>query len=145
MDSIKAIYDDEDDDEDPNEQKKLLIRTQSTSSNDLPPTSTRMRPRHSTHDLIPYTGRLLTAEFVFTYVADIESSEGETYERTETMKLAITIIPAITVADWQILAGDAPTNRFVVVDVTNLTDSDAELTFDADQRQITVQPKELCR
>lgn len=29
------------------------------------------------HDLIPYTGRLLTCQFLFQYVADVDGPEGE--------------------------------------------------------------------
>lgn len=145
--NLDEVAEEEDDEEeDPDEAQKLLLERQaSLASADIPPTSTRMRPRHSTHDLIPYTGRLLTAEFLFTYTADVETETGESYERTAVQKLAVTIVPALTVTEWQILAGDAPSTRFVVVDVSNLADCDAELTFGAEQRQITVQPKELCR
>jgi hypothetical protein len=79
------------------------------------------------------------------YLADVETESGEAYERTERLSLAITIVPALTVIDWQIIAGESATTRFVVMDVTNLCDADAELTFGADQRMINVQPRELCR
>lgn len=53
-------------------------------------------------------------------------------------------MPAINVIDWHILAGDSPATRYVVVDVTNLTDVDAELNY-GDGRMIWIQPKEVCR
>ncbi|CAD5227966.1 unnamed protein product [Bursaphelenchus okinawaensis] len=125
--------------EDDKEEERLLKSTIKKSVSD-----TKVKEKRE-HDLIPYIGRLLTSEFIFEYVADIETESGETYERQETLKMAITIIPAITVSHWQVLAGDSPTNRFVVVDVTNTTDFDAELSFGSDGRQISVQPKEACR
>uniref|UniRef100_A0A915DLN1 Trs120/TRAPPC9 first Ig-like domain-containing protein n=1 Tax=Ditylenchus dipsaci TaxID=166011 RepID=A0A915DLN1_9BILA len=96
------------------------------------------------HDLIPYTGRLLSADFVFTYTADATGPNGEQYERVAKLPLAIAIVPAVNVSDWHILSGDSPTSRYVVVDVCNLTDMDAELTY-GDNRMIWVQPKEICR
>lgn len=96
------------------------------------------------HDLIPYSGRLLSAECVFTYTADLTGAEGEHYQRTARMPLAVTIVPAITVTDWHVLSGDGPTTRYVVVDVSNLTDADAELTY-GEGKAMTVQPKEVCR
>ncbi|KAI6223447.1 hypothetical protein M3Y95_00891200 [Aphelenchoides besseyi] len=144
----QSIGDFEDEDE-PDEVRRLLSRTNSAISDQVPTptslTSAARLARRSTHDLIPYTGRLLCADFVVTYVADVETENGETYERTETLRLAITIVPALTVVEWHMIAGDTPSNRFVVVDVTNLSDSDAELTFGPDQRTIAVQPRELCR
>lgn len=53
-------------------------------------------------------------------------------------------MPAVNVADFHILAGDGPLTRYVVVDVTNLTDVDAELTYGGG-RMLWVQPKEICR
>uniref|UniRef100_A0A7E4UU45 Trafficking protein particle complex subunit 9 n=1 Tax=Panagrellus redivivus TaxID=6233 RepID=A0A7E4UU45_PANRE len=97
------------------------------------------------HDLIPYTGRLLTADFAFHYIADIVGPEGVQFERTARLPLAICIVPAVTVSRWQVLPGDSPATRYVVIDVTNSTDLDAELTYSADRRMIGVQPKEVCR
>uniref|UniRef100_A0A0R3RQZ3 Trafficking protein particle complex subunit 9 n=1 Tax=Elaeophora elaphi TaxID=1147741 RepID=A0A0R3RQZ3_9BILA len=97
-----------------------------------------------THDRIPFTGRLLTCEFVFYYRADIDGPNGEQYERRCRLPLAVSIVPAVTVAAWHVLPGDGPTTRYVVVDVTNNTEWDAELTYGKD-RVIGVQPKEFCR
>ncbi|VDO37736.1 unnamed protein product, partial [Onchocerca flexuosa] len=97
-----------------------------------------------THDRIPFTGRLLTCEFIFHYRADIDGSNGEQYERKCRLPLAVSIVPAVTVAAWHVLPGDGPTTRYVVVDVTNNTEWDAELTYGKD-RVIGVQPKEFCR
>ncbi|TKR82439.1 hypothetical protein L596_016164 [Steinernema carpocapsae] len=98
----------------------------------------------SHHDLIPYTGRLLTAEFVFTYTADVEGPEKkEKYERSCRLPIAVTIMPAVTVSNWHVLPGDGPATRYVVVDVTNSTDFDAELTYS--QKMIGVQSREVCR
>lgn len=60
------------------------------------------------------------------------------------LPLAIAIVPAVNVSDWHILSGDSPITRYVVVDVTNTTDTDAELTY-GDGRTIWVQPREICR
>ncbi|MCP9263068.1 hypothetical protein DINM_006420 [Dirofilaria immitis] len=103
-----------------------------------------------THDRIPFTGvrgdfsELLTCEFIFHYRADIDGPNGEQYERRCRLPLAISIVPAVTVAAWHVLPGDGPTTRYVVVDVTNNTEWDAELTYGKD-RVIGVQPKEFCR
>ncbi|VDM14342.1 unnamed protein product [Wuchereria bancrofti] len=97
-----------------------------------------------THDRIPFTGRLLTCEFIFYYRADIDGPNGEQYERRCRLPLAVSIVPAVTVAAWHVLPGDGPTTRYVVVDVTNNTEWDAELTYGKD-RVIGVQPKEFCR
>ncbi|CAG9530714.1 unnamed protein product [Cercopithifilaria johnstoni] len=97
-----------------------------------------------THDRIPFTGRLLTCEFIFFYRADIDGPSGEHYERRCRLPLAVSIVPAVTVAAWHVLPGDGPTTRYVVVDVTNNTEWDAELTYGKD-RVISVQPKEFCR
>lgn len=96
------------------------------------------------HDRIPFTGRLLTCEFIFYYRADIDGPNGEQYERRCRLPLAVSIVPAVTVAAWHVLPGDGPTTRYVVVDVTNNTEWDAELTYGKD-RVIGVQPKEFCR
>ncbi|VBB30057.1 unnamed protein product, partial [Acanthocheilonema viteae] len=66
------------------------------------------------------------------------------YERRCRLPLAVSIVPAVTVAAWHVLPGDGPTTRYVVVDVTNNTEWDAELTYGKD-RVIGVQPKEFCR
>uniref|UniRef100_A0A915Q411 Trafficking protein particle complex subunit 11 domain-containing protein n=1 Tax=Setaria digitata TaxID=48799 RepID=A0A915Q411_9BILA len=97
-----------------------------------------------THDRIPFTGRLLTCEFIFRYRADIDGPNGEQYERRCRLPLAVSIVPAVTVAAWHVLPGDGPTTRYVVVDVTNNTEWDAELTYGKD-RVISVQSKEFCR
>uniref|UniRef100_A0A914Z9L1 Trafficking protein particle complex subunit 11 n=1 Tax=Panagrolaimus superbus TaxID=310955 RepID=A0A914Z9L1_9BILA len=99
------------------------------------------------HDLIPYTGRLLTADFIFRYVAGIEGLDGvqKLYERTSRLPLAICIVPAVTVSKWHVLPGDSASTRYVVIDVANSTDLDAELTYSTDKRMIGMQPKEICR
>ena len=97
-----------------------------------------------------YQGRLLSADFVIAYTADVEGEGGERYERTETLRLAVTVAPALTVVEWHMvsiqriaawrvridatraraqIAGDTPTTRFVVVDVTNLADADGECDY----------------
>lgn len=53
-------------------------------------------------------------------------------------------MPAITVAAWHVLPGEGPSSRYVVVDVTNSTEWDAELKYGGG-KMIGVQPKELCR
>ncbi|KHN73550.1 Trafficking protein particle complex subunit 9 [Toxocara canis] len=97
-----------------------------------------------THDRIPFTGRLLTSEFVFRYKADIDGPENEQYERCCRLPLAVSIVPAVTVSAWHVLPGDGPTTRYVVVDVTNSTEWDAELTY-GKGKLIGVQPREICR
>uniref|UniRef100_A0A9J2PDJ2 Trafficking protein particle complex subunit 11 domain-containing protein n=1 Tax=Ascaris lumbricoides TaxID=6252 RepID=A0A9J2PDJ2_ASCLU len=97
-----------------------------------------------THDRIPFTGRLLTSEFVFRYTADINGAENEQYERHCRLPLAVSIVPAVTVSAWHVLPGDGPTTRYVVVDVTNSTEWDAELTY-GKGKLIGVQPREICR
>lgn len=96
------------------------------------------------HDRIPFTGRLLTSEFVFRYRADIDGPDNEQYERRCRLPLAVSILPAVTVAAWHVLPGDGPTTRYVVVDVTNSTEWEAELTYGRG-KLINVQPKEICR
>ncbi|KAL3103192.1 hypothetical protein niasHS_002378 [Heterodera schachtii] len=103
---------------------------------------------HSTdrHDLIPYVGRLLSAEFSFSYSADLEMLPvEEEFVRFAKLPMAVTIVPAVNVSSWNILPGDNPFSRFVIVDVANETDLDAELTFGAENRSLTVQPKEISR
>ncbi|CAJ0960866.1 unnamed protein product, partial [Mesorhabditis belari] len=95
-------------------------------------------------DRIPYTGRLLTAQFVFDYTATLEGPSGEHYKRTARLPIAITVVPAITVAAWSILPGDGPFTRYIVVDVSNSTDSDADLVFSG-TRAMSVPPRETCR
>lgn len=91
------------------------------------------------HDLIPYTGRLLTADFIFRYIADLEGPQGEEYERTSTLPLAVCIIPALTISSYQVLSEDSPWNRYIAIDVTNSTDRDAELIYSAEKKVIGVQ------
>ncbi|CAJ0585995.1 unnamed protein product, partial [Mesorhabditis spiculigera] len=96
------------------------------------PSPSTMSELSSTGDRIPYTGRLLTAQFIFDYTADVEGSQGEVYSRTATLPLAITVVPAVTVA------------AYIVVDVSNSTDADAELVFSG-SRAMGVPPRETCR
>uniref|UniRef100_A0A914GWE5 Trafficking protein particle complex subunit 9 n=1 Tax=Globodera rostochiensis TaxID=31243 RepID=A0A914GWE5_GLORO len=97
------------------------------------------------HDLMPYVGRLLSAEFSFTYSADLQTSPTEEeFVRFAKLPMAVTIVPAVNVSSWCVLAGDSPFSRLVVVDVANETDLEAELTFGVEHR-LTVQPKECCR
>uniref|UniRef100_A0A914WF28 Trafficking protein particle complex subunit 9 n=1 Tax=Plectus sambesii TaxID=2011161 RepID=A0A914WF28_9BILA len=93
---------------------------------------------------IPYTGRLLTTEFHFRYRSAVDSTTGHVYERTARLPLAVAIMPAVTVADWHVLPGDGPKTRYVVLDVTNSTDAEAELRY-SNGRLISVQPREVCR
>ena len=67
------------------------------------------------------------------------------YMRFTKFPLAITIVPAVNVSNWHILAGDSPFTRYIVVDVFNQTDSEAELSYGQERRKITVQPKEICK
>ena len=101
--------------------------------------------RGGDHDLIPYTGRLLTTDFIFRYIADVKASDGVLYERTSRLQLAVCIVPAVTVSNWHVLPGDSASTRYVVIDVANSTDLDAELTYSSDKRMIGMQPKEICR
>jgi hypothetical protein len=88
----------------------------------------------------------LSAEFAFTYIADLKpEKEGEEYMRFSKLPMAITIVPAVSVSNWHILAGDSPFSRYIVIDVLNQIDSEAELSYGQEQRKITVQPKEMCR
>uniref|UniRef100_A0AC35TQU1 Peptidylprolyl isomerase n=1 Tax=Rhabditophanes sp. KR3021 TaxID=114890 RepID=A0AC35TQU1_9BILA len=95
-------------------------------------------------DLIPYTGRLLKAEIEIVYAADIPNEGNETYERTFSIGIIIKIVPAITVSNWHVLSGESAETRYIVLDVNNLTDYDAELNYLAD-KQLSVQAKETCR
>ncbi|KAF8384767.1 trpp-9 [Pristionchus pacificus] len=96
------------------------------------------------HDLIPYTGRLLVAELLFTYEADLEGPQGEHYSRSGCFRLLVSIVPALSVSSWSVLPGDGPFSRYIVVDVSNSSDSDAELVY-ASTKSISVQPRETCR
>ncbi|ETN77677.1 hypothetical protein NECAME_03095, partial [Necator americanus] len=96
------------------------------------------------HDLIPYTGRLLTCQFLFRYVADVNGPEGESYERSARLSIAVCVVPAVTVSAWHVLPGDGPFTRYIVVDVTNSTEHDAELVYSSNRR-MNVLPKETCR
>lgn len=64
-------------------------------------------------DLIPFTGRLLTAEFIVRYHSDITTEDGNSFERKCKLPIAISIIPAVTVSAWHVLPGDSPFSRFV--------------------------------
>lgn len=66
------------------------------------------------------------------------------YERRCRLPLAVSIIPAVTVSAWHVLPGDGPTSRYVLIDVTNSTEWDAELLY-GKGKLIGVQPKEICR
>lgn len=118
------------------------------------------------NDCVVLFQRLLTCEFIFQYKADIDGPNGEVkifrnifintrglipyinvlqqYERRCRLPLAVSIVPAVTVAAWHVLPGDGPTTRYVVVDVTNSTEWDAELTY-GKGKVIGVQPRESCR
>ena len=63
------------------------------------------------------------------------------------MPLAITIVPAACVSNWQVLAGDGPFSRYVAIDLSNQTENEAQLTFGSNNKKTTivVQPKEICR
>uniref|UniRef100_A0A1I7T982 Trafficking protein particle complex subunit 9 n=1 Tax=Caenorhabditis tropicalis TaxID=1561998 RepID=A0A1I7T982_9PELO len=95
-------------------------------------------------DLIPFTGRLLTADFIVRYHSDITSDDGHSFERKCKLPIAISIIPAVTVSAWHVLPGDSPFSRYIVVDVTNSTEHDAELVY-SNSRRMYVLPKETCR
>uniref|UniRef100_A0A183CE70 Trafficking protein particle complex subunit 9 n=1 Tax=Globodera pallida TaxID=36090 RepID=A0A183CE70_GLOPA len=80
------------------------------------------------------------------HTADLQTSPTEEeFVRFAKLPMAVTIVPAVNVSSWCVLAGDSPFSRLVVVDVANETDLEAELTFGAEHRLITVQPKECCR
>ncbi|GMT33613.1 hypothetical protein PFISCL1PPCAC_24910 [Pristionchus fissidentatus] len=96
------------------------------------------------HDLIPYTGRLLVAQLVFTYEADLIGPQGECYSRRGCFRLLISIVPALSVSSWSVLPGDGPFSRYIVVDVSNASDADAELVYGG-TKSISVQPRETCR
>ncbi|GMT03118.1 hypothetical protein PENTCL1PPCAC_25292, partial [Pristionchus entomophagus] len=96
------------------------------------------------HDLIPYTGRLLEAQLLFTYEADLEGPLGEHYSRRGCFRLLVSIVPALSVSSWSVLPGDGPFSRYIVVDVSNSSDADAELVY-AGTKSISVQPRETCR
>uniref|UniRef100_A0A8R1DTS9 Uncharacterized protein n=1 Tax=Caenorhabditis japonica TaxID=281687 RepID=A0A8R1DTS9_CAEJA len=95
-------------------------------------------------DLIPFTGRLLTGEFIVRYHSDIPSEDANSFERICKLPIAVSIIPAVTVSAWHVLPGDSPFSRYIVVDVTNSTDHDAELVYSG-SRRMYVLPKETCR
>ncbi|CAD6187523.1 unnamed protein product [Caenorhabditis auriculariae] len=96
-------------------------------------------------DLIPYTGRLLTCDFIVRYQSEVITEDDEQfYERKSSLPIAITIVPAVTVSAWHVLPGDTPFSRYIVVDVTNSTDHDAELMY-TENRRMNVLPKETCR
>ncbi|VDP08147.1 unnamed protein product [Heligmosomoides polygyrus] len=130
----------------------------------LASTMAEMPPDSEAHDLIPYTGRLLTCQFLFQYVADVlgpneevfggilfsfgslsnDDSSLQSYERSARLSIAVCVVPAVTVSAWHVLPGDGPFTRYIVVDVTNSTDNDAELVYSSNRR-MNVLPKETCR
>ncbi|EFO89603.1 hypothetical protein CRE_07318 [Caenorhabditis remanei] len=95
-------------------------------------------------EAVVYSGRLLTAEFIVRYHSDITSEDGHSFERKCKLPIAISIIPAVTVSAWHVLPGDSPFSRYIVVDVTNSTEHDAELVY-SNSRRMYVLPKETCR
>ncbi|PIO58741.1 hypothetical protein TELCIR_19817, partial [Teladorsagia circumcincta] len=109
----------------------------------LASTMVEMPPDSEAHDLIPYTGRLLTCQFLFQYVADVLGPNEESYERTARLSIAVCVVPAVTVSAWHVLPGDGPFTRYIVVDVTNSTEHDAELVYSSNRR-MNVLPKETC-
>lgn len=94
--SLLLRMDDEDDAE-AQEDQQLLERKDSVLSAPARIEKDGRDSTRRTHDLIPYTGRLLTATVEFTYIADIPTLDRESYERNERLSLAITIVPALTV------------------------------------------------
>uniref|UniRef100_A0A914L217 Uncharacterized protein n=2 Tax=Meloidogyne incognita TaxID=6306 RepID=A0A914L217_MELIC len=120
-----------------------------TSTTTTGSATTLSSPQQQQHhyDLIPYTGRLLMAELAFTYIADLETENQEEYIRFAKLQLAITIVPAVCVSNWQVLAGDGPFSRYVAIDLSNQTENEAQLTFGSNNKKTTivVQPKEICR
>uniref|UniRef100_A0A0K0FIK1 Trafficking protein particle complex subunit 9 (inferred by orthology to a human protein) n=1 Tax=Strongyloides venezuelensis TaxID=75913 RepID=A0A0K0FIK1_STRVS len=98
----------------------------------------------TSHDLIPYTGRLLNATIKITYAADLENENNEIYERSYSMGVTIKIVPAITISNWHVLSGEDASTRYIVLDVNNLTDYDAELNYLHD-KELSVQAKDTCR
>ncbi|KAK6034345.1 hypothetical protein COOONC_28151 [Cooperia oncophora] len=101
-------------------------------------------PDSEAHDLIPYTGRLLTCQFLFQYIADVVGPDEKSYERNARLSIAVCVVPAVTVSAWHVLPGDGPFTRYIVVDVTNSTEHDAELVYSSNRR-MNVLPKETCR
>lgn len=71
--------------------------------------------------------------------------EKQEYIRYAKLPLAITIVPAVNVSSWNIIAGNSAFTRYVVVDVSNQTESEAVLTYGPERRTITVQSKGFCR
>lgn len=85
----------------------------------LAATQAVLNPDAESHDmdLIPFTGRLLTGEFIVRYHSDITSDKGDSFERKCKLPIAISIIPAVTVSAWHVLPGDSPFSRFVAFKV----------------------------
>ncbi|CAK5033283.1 unnamed protein product [Meloidogyne enterolobii] len=121
--------------------------TSSTTTGSATTITTSPQQQQHHYDLIPYTGRLLMAELAFTYTADLETENQEEYIRFAKLPLAITIVPAVCVSNWQVLAGDGPFSRYVAIDLSNQTENEAQLTFGSNNKKTTivVQPKEICR
>uniref|UniRef100_A0A1I8AW41 Trafficking protein particle complex subunit 11 domain-containing protein n=1 Tax=Meloidogyne hapla TaxID=6305 RepID=A0A1I8AW41_MELHA len=120
---------------------------QTSDDDNISTSSTTDSTHHHHYDLIPYTGRLLMAEVAFTYTADLETENSEQYIRFAKLPLAITIVPAVNVSNWQVLAGDGPFSRYVAIDLSNQTENEAQLNFGSNNKKTTivVQPKEICR
>ncbi|VDM53436.1 unnamed protein product, partial [Angiostrongylus costaricensis] len=99
-------------------------------------------PDTDAHDLIPYTGRLLSSEFDVHFC----STEQKCLLRCRTgrLSIAVCVVPAVTVSAWHVLPGDGPFTRYIVVDVTNSTEHDSELVYSSNRR-MSVLPKETCR
>lgn len=60
------------------------------------------------------------------------------------MPVAVTILPAVRLKAYHVLAGDSSFSRYIVVDVSNETEFDAELEY-CGVRRMHVLPRETCR
>lgn len=61
------------------------------------------------------------------------------------LPIAVTIVPAVNVVSWNILSGDGPFSRYVVLEIANQTDREAELKFSSASCTVMVRPKDSCR
>lgn len=91
--------------------------------------------------LSPSRGRHVEAQVVIRY----SGGHGkETHCRHSTLNINMELLPSICITHWDVLPAEVPTQLYLVLDVTNLTNEEMDLEY-APGKHILVEGSDSCR
>ncbi|KAI8437218.1 hypothetical protein MSG28_010542 [Choristoneura fumiferana] len=89
----------------------------------------------------PSRGRQIETQVIIRY----SGGKGkEMHCRQSSLQINLELLPSVSITHWDVLPAEIPSQLYLVLDVSNLTDEEMEFHY-APQKRILIESREACR